>query len=181
MTCYKTHKPAHETQSGDANGTSQPSQPKRDRPGTTQRVPKVDFTGFENDKEFQRLLTRYPSLKVQLQTIYGLTLEPGPDEARTWNRQPLPGSNPQPMRKGRDRMRSRGRGDRGHRGGRGGQGGFKEVPEDRQRGPWTQEKGDKEALEVIKRTRKGNDDANEGMREFIELCQIKFANRKEGI
>ena len=30
-------------------------------------------------------------MKVQLQAIYGLTLEPGPDEARSWNRQPLNG------------------------------------------------------------------------------------------
>ena len=141
---------------------------------------KVDFTGFENNKELQRLVSRYPSLKVQLQTVYGLTLEPGPDEARTWNRQPLPGSS-QPVHDAR--RRGRGRGDRGHRGGRGAKGGWNDVPEERQRGPWTQEKGDKEALGVIKKMREGSigegDDASEGMREFVELCMIKFGKDQE--
>lgn len=154
----------------------------RDRPGTTQRIPKVDFTGFENDKEFQRLLSRYPILKVQLQAIYGLTLEPGPDEARTWNRQRLPGFDPPRLysRGGRSRGRGRGRGD-GRGGGRGGR--FDPGPDEGEReyGAWTQAKGDKEALKVMKKLR-GDDqqltDLNEGMREFVELCQIRFGDKE---
>ena len=153
---------------------TQKSQPKRDRPGTTQRIPKVDFAGFEHDKDFQRLLYRYPSLKVQLQTVYGLTLEPGPDEARTWNRQPLPGFQAPPVVRTNRGGRGRGRGDRGGRGSR--NHGWNSMPEERQRGAWSQAKGDKEALEVIKKMRGDEGEAGEGLREFVELCRIKFAD-----
>lgn len=148
---------------------------KRDRPGTTQRVPKVDFASLEKDADFKHLLSRFPLLKIQLQTIYGLTLEPGPDEARSWNRQPLYGQHRPEPPSFRGRGRGRGRGsDRGGRGGRG-RGGF-EANEDRQHGPWTQEKGDKEGLAVIKKMRLGGEDDRkaEGMREFVELCVLKF-------
>lgn len=157
-------------------------QPIRDRPGTTQRAPKVDFTGFENDKDFQRLLVRFPLLKVQLQTVYGLTLEPGPDEARSWYRQPLPGAEtPRPhVREARDRrgVRARGRG-RGSRGGGRDKYEATAAQDERQRGQWTQEKGDKEARSVIKNMREStteHDDQSEGMREFVELCRIRFGD-----
>ncbi len=137
-------------------------------------MPKADFTGFENDVELERLLSRYPLLKVQLQGIYGLTLEPGPDEARSWNRQPLPGAVTSYHSSRGARGRGRGRGNFSNRGGYPG----KTFPEqEREHGPWTQAKGDKEALSVIKNMRKDGsekDDLCEGMREFIELCQIKF-------
>ncbi|KAK3721711.1 hypothetical protein LTR37_002876 [Vermiconidia calcicola] len=172
IACYKPHKQSHET-TKDTVSSQAPVTTKRDRPGTTHRVPKLDFTGFENDKDFLRLLSRYPSLKVQLQMVYGLTLEPGPDEARSWNRGPLPGFAQQHMRGGA-RGRARGRGQRGGRAGRGG--GYESFdPEERQRGPWTQEKGDKEGLGVIKKMREsGDEEDGEGLREFIELCGIKF-------
>ena len=51
------------------------------------------------------------------------------------------------------------------------------MPDERQRGPWTQDKGDKEALAVIKKMREGRegeDDAAEGMREFVELCRLRY-------
>ncbi|KAK6396084.1 hypothetical protein LTR65_010194 [Meristemomyces frigidus] len=176
-----THKTTHADD--EATKIQQEARVKRDRPGTTQRVPKVDFAGLEHDAEFKRLLARYPLLTVQLQTIYALTLEPGPDEARSWNRQPLYGEQRPEPRSFRGRGRGRGargfdRGGRGSdRGGRGGRGrgGF-QANEDRQHGPWTQEKGDKEGLVVVKKMRLGNeDDAKaEGMREFLELCQMKF-------
>jgi zinc finger HIT domain-containing protein 3 len=143
----------------------------------------VDLTGFENDPEFKRLITRYPQLKTQLQVIYGLTLEPGPDDERSWNRRPLFAD---PTARG---GHNRGRG-RGHsRGGRGGRHGVKrgryEIPaEGRPRGSWTQDKGDKEALAVMKKMRaaapNGLADAKtDGMREFIDLCLMKFGPDRE--
>lgn len=50
------------------------------------------------------------------------------------------------------------------------------MNENRQHGPWTQEKGDKEALAVMKKMRSGaeEDVRAEGMREFIQLCHMKF-------
>lgn len=127
----------------------------------------------------QRLLIRYPLLKVQLQAAYALTLEPGPDEARSWNRESLPGFE-QPV--DTHQRRGRGRGARVGRGGLGRGGRDLPVPEERQRGPWTQTKGSKEALDVIKRMREGerDDDEAEGLREFITLCQIKFGVKSEG-
>lgn len=158
-------------------------QPKQDRPGTTQRIPKADFTGFENDKEFQRLLTRYPLLKVQLQAVYGLTLEPGPDDARTWNRQRLPGFDPPQFqsRGSRGRGRGRGRGSSGRGGARGGGFGKDEGRDEREYGAWTQAKGDKEALEVMKKMRGEDeqlDDLHEGMTEFVELCRIRLGEEE---
>ncbi|KAK0268054.1 hypothetical protein LTR91_001581 [Friedmanniomyces endolithicus] len=168
---------------------------KLDRPGTTQRTPKVDFTGFENDPDFKRLLTRYPTLQAQLQLSYALTLEPGPSEKWTWNKQPLLSSlypSPsQPSNRGQGRGRGRGRGRYDQRGGgrgmrgsfRGGRGmNFEEPPEDREQGSWTQAKGDKEALLAIKKMRMGggeDDERAEGMREFGELCLIKFGPESE--
>lgn len=165
---------------------------KRDRPGTTQRVPKVDFTGFEDDAEFKRLLKRYPLLKAQLQVIYGLTLEPGPDDKWTWNKQPLlpPPFSGAPRRIFRGGA-GRGRGMRGARGMRGGRGrggydrdGGREAFEERQHGLWTHEKGDKEALLAMKKMKttgvgREDDERVEGMREFVELCQIKFGSGRE--
>lgn len=51
--------------------------------------------------------------------------------------------------------------------------------EERQHGMWTQEKGDKEALSVMRRMRLAGqeDEKAEGLREFGELCLIKFAPR----
>jgi hypothetical protein len=46
---------------------------------------KIDFTGFESDPELLRLLSRYPNLRIQLQSVYGLTLEPPPQEQRSFS------------------------------------------------------------------------------------------------
>ncbi|KAK5175368.1 uncharacterized protein LTR77_000507 [Saxophila tyrrhenica] len=177
VSCYKPHKALHDNEAPKDHS----AQPPKDRPGTTQRVPKVDFTGFENDKDFKRLLARFPLLKVQLQAAYALTLEPGPEDARSWNRGSLPGFT-QSLRGHRSRGRGRGfRGGRYHGGGRGGRDAV--IPSERQHGAWTQAKGDKEALDVIKKMKEsdGDDDgdAGEGVREFVQLCQIKFAPSTE--
>ena len=186
ITCYKPHKQYHlNTQAPSHNNASElPTVPLSDRPGTKQRVPKQDFTGFEEDAEFKLLLKRYPLLKMQLQAAYALTLEPGPDEARSWYRQPLPGvqSSSPISKRGNFRGRGRGRADRGRgmrrRGGFGGHGGHDEMSEERQHGAWTQEKGDKEALLVLKKMKQAGEDEEraEGMREFVELCSMRFGD-----
>lgn len=51
--------------------------------------------------------------------------------------------------------------------------------EEREHGAWTQAKGDKEALTVMKKMRGEDseaDDMNEGMREFVQLCQMRFGD-----
>ena len=181
------HKPTHpET---DNRNIAPP--PKKDRPGTTQRVPKVDFNGFENDPEFLRLLDRYPLLKSQLSTVYGLTLEPGLEDSKTWNRGPLPFAlehDSSSIRESRSRGSFRGaRGSRGSRG-RGGWNRFEcSAQEEREHGRWTQEKGDREAMKVIAKIREGSgnavrsDDATEGMREFIELVMLRFGDRANAV
>jgi hypothetical protein len=152
-------------------------------------VPKVDYTGFEKDKEFIRLLGRYPLLKVQLQTVYGLTLEPGPEEARTWNKNPLPAlpGYALPNYRGYS-SRGRGRGWRGDRGGRyrrGWPANEGSQAEDREHGRWTQEKGDREAVKMIAKMRDGSgdwrreDEPAEGMREFVELVRMRFGVKED--
>ncbi|KAK3111245.1 hypothetical protein LTR53_013700 [Teratosphaeriaceae sp. CCFEE 6253] len=195
-----SHAPLHTTEEPTVIQQQQQQQQqqhaKRDRPGTTQRVAKADFTGFEQDPDFARLLTRYPTLKPQLQLAYALTLEPEPSEKWTWNKQPLLASlyPEERARKHPPAHHSRGRGGRGGRGGRvafragrggsgGGSGSFGEPPEDRQHGLWTQAKGDKEALLAVKKMRMGDvgeaDERAEGMREFVELCLMKFGEGRE--
>ena len=53
-----------------------------------------------------------------------------------------------------------------------------EEPEERQRGVWTREKGDKEALAVMKKMRSGqtDDDRAEGVREFVRLVALRFGS-----
>lgn len=56
-----------------------------------------------------------------------------------------------------------------------------EEPEERQRGMWTKEKGDKEALSVLKKMRGGkeDDDRAEGVREFVRLVGMRFGSAAE--
>jgi hypothetical protein len=56
-----------------------------------------------------------------------------------------------------------------------------EEPEERQRGMWTREKGDKEALSVMKKMRSGkaDDDRAEGVREFVRLVDMRFGSGAE--
>ncbi|KAK4555569.1 hypothetical protein LTR86_007322 [Recurvomyces mirabilis] len=177
ITCYKTHKLNHTDE--EATVIQQAASRQRDRPGTKHRVPKVDFTGFENDAEFKRLMQRYAMLRAQLQVAYGLTLEPGPEDKFSWSRGPLLGALEQGrgrFSRGRGNDRRGGRGGRGMRGGRGGRHEAEERYEERQRGAWTQDKGDKEAMLAIKKMKTGEerDENAEGMREFVELCQMRF-------
>ena len=75
-----------------------------------------------------------------------------------------------------NRSRGRGRG-RGYRDFGGGRGGSEAWREERENGAWSREKGDTEALLAMKKmkTGAGDDDENaEGMREFVELCRIRF-------
>lgn len=51
------------------------------------------------------------------------------------------------------------------------------LPEMRQRGQWTQSKGDTEALDVIKKMR---EDEGDGMLEFVTLCRMKFGSGAAG-
>lgn len=207
LVCYRPHKADHELQrqkqeqaaSAQALGLSSatveaPASKPVDRPGTNQRIPKRDFSGFAEDPEFRRLLVRFPLLPAQLQLVYGVTLEPGPDEARSWSRQAWysDGVNRDGVsgggvfrRGGRGRGRGSTRGGRGRGFGRGWHGGGatnrvdlpygEKAPDDVQHGPWTQEKGDNEGLDVIRKMRNASDEVHaEGMEEFVQLCRLKF-------
>jgi hypothetical protein len=46
---------------------------------------------------------------------------------------------------------------------------------------WTREKGDKEALSVMKKMRSGkaDDDRAEGVREFVRLADMRFGSGAE--
>ncbi|RMY98231.1 hypothetical protein D0860_08545 [Hortaea werneckii] len=212
LACYKRHQSLHNTTIPPSSSsedpittTTQPPQsptrppssrprPDRPRPGTNhRRIPphKIDFTQFDTDPDFISLLHRYPRLKIQLQALYALTLEPGPEDARTWSREPLPGDAIPSTSQG-FHSRGRGGGRGGRRGGRGsgrggsGVGGDARTPAGgRQHGVWTAEKGEKEALGVMRRMRSGNrgttttsggggGDKAEGLKEFVEWCMLRF-------
>ncbi|KAI7353894.1 hypothetical protein KC354_g11351 [Hortaea werneckii] len=208
LACYKQHQPLHATTSSSSSSEEkekssttqpqqQPQQPtapsssrqRQDRPGPNRRGPKIDMTRFDSDPAFLALLHRYPRLRIQLQALYALTLEPGPEEARTWSRQPLPGESAPATGTGfGQRGRGGRRGGRGRgRGGGSGFGGNATPSEGRQHGPWTVEKGEKEALGTMKKMRVGSQNNNgssgggggggdkaEGLKEFVELCLLRF-------
>lgn len=138
-------------------------------------MPAADFSGFETDSEFQRLLGRFPNLRYQLQLVYGATMEPGPEDANGWSRQNWLDEE-RDVRRQDLRGRGRGRG----RGRNRGRGGYQEREptsvEDWQRGPWTREKGDQYGLSILHKMRDdaGSLELTEGMNEFVELCKIKF-------
>ncbi|TIA21793.1 hypothetical protein D6C83_08111 [Aureobasidium pullulans] len=87
IACFKQHKETHANdppkekpapaQPIAAETTTVPTTTRNALPGSTK---KVDFTNFESDPELLRLLSRYPNLRIQLQSVYGLTLEPPPQE-----------------------------------------------------------------------------------------------------
>ncbi|GAB7362513.1 hypothetical protein MBLNU230_g2833t1 [Neophaeotheca triangularis] len=168
LLCYKPHKASHEEEVQTSAPALQLSESTPNSTGS-QRQPKKDFSGFENDPDFLRLLTRYPMLKYQLQATYAMTVEPGPDDARTWTRHPY---NLPPGPTNRGRGRGRGNFGRGH--------GHGQSDEDRQYGAWSREKGDKEALSIIKKARSEDDESEmaEGMREFVMLCRMRFGDKQ---
>jgi hypothetical protein len=53
---------------------------------------------------------------------------------------------------------------------------YAEKPADEmQYGPWSQEKGDKEGTDIIKKMRNATDNVHaDGIEEFLQLCQMRF-------
>jgi hypothetical protein len=95
IACFKQHKESHATDPPKEQ-PSQKAEPAQPIPSETTPLPaarnplpgsskKIDFTGFESDPELLRLLSRYPNLRIQLQSVYGLTLEPPPQEQRSFS------------------------------------------------------------------------------------------------
>lgn len=112
-------------------------------------------------------MQRYPKLYYEISAVFALTLEPGPDDQRTWRESGLFSETQEhrsSFRGGRG-GRSRGRGGHHHQG----------EHDEKLRGPWTREKGDRQAQDVMHRLRHVDDEeVSEGMVEFIKLCGIKF-------
>lgn len=95
IACFKQHKESHAA-SPPKEQPVQSLQPTQPIPSESAASPvvrnslagstkKTDFTGFESDPELLRLLSRYPNLRIQLQSVYGLTLEPPPQEQRSFS------------------------------------------------------------------------------------------------
>ncbi|KAI5369892.1 Putative Zinc finger HIT domain-containing protein [Septoria linicola] len=185
--CSKIHKTTHENAqveiTAPAPQSEHPEQVRHEDRLQAQQDARLEtteqsrFHGFEHDPELKRLIARYPDLKHEIQLVYGLTMEPGPEEAYTWGNQKWFDDNHASQRARASQNRgNRGRG-RASGGGRGGRGRLPdELPfDERQRGPWTQSKGDKQGLEIMGKLRATHHlELSEGMREFIKLCSMKF-------
>lgn len=179
--CSKIHKTSHGNENDKEIVPSAPPALQQQEPAyqLTQTTLQPEFEGFENDPELKRLLSRFPHLQHELQLVYGVTIEPGPDEVHTWARQKWldDGSAQQQSRAMRSRG-GRGRGRGGFRGGyRGGHGNqADDLPfAERQHGPWTQSKGDKQGLDLLRKLQDVNHlELSEGMLEFVRLCAIRF-------
>lgn len=95
IACFKQHKETHANDPPKEQITQSilPTQPapsdSSQQPATRSALPgsskRIDFAGFESDPELLRLLSRYPNLRIQLQSVYGLTLEPTPQEQRSFS------------------------------------------------------------------------------------------------
>ena len=177
MPCSKIHKTSHENEHDKETVLSAPpvthQQELAEQP-PTQSDGQSKFEGFEEDLELKRLLSRFPHLRHELQLVYGVTIEPGPDEAHTWARQKWLDDGSAQKQQSRS---TRSRGGRGR--GRGGfRGGYQadELPfGERQHGPWTQSKGDKQGLDLIRKLQDvSHPELSEGMLEFVRLCALRF-------
>lgn len=124
---------------------------------------KPNFSSLENDVDLIHLMSRYPDLRIQLQSIYGLTLEPPPPD-------------PADQQDGFSSFRGRGRG-RG-RGGWRGRGRYGHTNQQPRQSQWNQAKGDKEAGDAFKRMRDREGDT-EGLAEFVKLITMKFGKAGE--
>lgn len=169
--CYKTHKAEHTQQplpqiepSKELQAQSvQDAEPKAAEPKATEqgftvaksKSKRPNFEGLESDPDLLRLLQKYSSLRIQLQSVYGLTLEPHPDEMRQQGG----------FRGGRGGFRGRGRG----------RGSF--MNQQGSHGKWSQAKGDKEAESLLKSQREG--DNSEGVEEFVQLIKMKYGSAED--
>lgn len=171
IACFKSHKETH------ANDVpvekpvtqTQPVAPVPEAPAVTpSRVfgsKKPNFSILETDADLANLMGRYPNLRIQLQSVYGLTLEPPP-------------SDPQDQQSS---FGSRGRGGRGGRGSggwRGQRGRYGQQSQQPRQSHWNQVKGDKEAADAFKRMRDREGDS-EGLAEFVKLITMKFGRAED--
>lgn len=182
MPCSKIHKNTHENNIDKQAAQSAPLASEGEQQPADQTAQingQLGFDGFENDPELRRLLSRFPHLRHELQLVYGVTIEPGPDEVHTWAKQKWfdDGSARHPSRMTGSRS-GRGRSRGGFRvGSRARQGDMaEELPvEQRQHGPWTQSKGDKQGMDLLRKLRGvSHPELSEGMLEFIRLCSLRF-------
>lgn len=168
LQCYKTHKSTHpQTENStldtgeadtDVSQSATSTDPAKTAPvfeqprlrHSTFRAQKQPFDSFDTDARLQRLI-RNDRLRLQLQSIYGLTLEASLGS----------------------RSRRGGYADRGGRGGRGrgrgGRGGRGDFHGGGSGGSWTQGKGDAEALERLRMLRDG---AGCEVDEFVKLVAL---------
>ncbi|KAF4551967.1 HIT zinc finger domain-containing protein [Elsinoe fawcettii] len=152
--CYRKHKLDHEGDDITTSGTAgkQDLATPNPLPGTRPRLPgqakAIDFSGFENDAVLLELFKKDPALRVKLQSIFGYTLEPPPGP-----------------RGGRGGYRGRGRGFAGR------------SANQSFGGPWTQAKGDTEALQKLKAMRE--EDENGNVAEFVRLVGLRFGDGPE--
>lgn len=85
VSCYKTHKPEHELQVDTRPVEKELGEPTKSEPKPAVRSKRQDkprFADLEKDEALSALFKQYPDLRVQLQNVYALMLEPDPDRAR---------------------------------------------------------------------------------------------------
>ncbi|EME88071.1 uncharacterized protein MYCFIDRAFT_18109, partial [Pseudocercospora fijiensis CIRAD86] len=171
--CYKSHKTTHSSEENAPRSTSTSLPEARTtethKPSQTPQK-KSPYANFENDQDFKLLMQRYPKLHHELSAVFAMTLEPGPEDQRTWRESGLFSEHRDDRRssffRGGRGGRSRNRGAHHHQQG---------EHDEKLRGPWTREKGDRQAQDVMHRLRNVDDEeVSEGMVEFIKLCGIKF-------
>ncbi|OCK85712.1 hypothetical protein K432DRAFT_421536 [Lepidopterella palustris CBS 459.81] len=162
LACFKSHKPLH-----DASRAALPpaetsiSAPTQNTPAQNPRPPPADFSALLTNPSIQALLTTHPTLRDDLRKIYAATLAPDPSQSEHNNH-----------------FRGRGCGFRNRGSGRGwfrGGGRGRDVPE------WTPERGERDALWMLRRAREGRWDGDaEGVREFVRIIGEAFGGAGEG-
>jgi hypothetical protein len=109
-------------------------------------TPKSSYNTLAQHPSLAVLFNQYPLLRAQLKAIYTNTFEPSSSTFPPHNR----GNSRNPRGRGRGR----------------GRGGYHDHVD---KGPWTPERGVKDALKEIKKLKEADGDMGMGMKEFLEL------------
>ena len=116
----------------------------------------TSYSNLLSSQQLQRLFLKYPLLRAQIKLVYKAALEPSRElsQENCEHHQQFKGRNDSDRHRGRGRVRG---------------GGRAKLQNERINSPWTQERGMKHAVRLLKDITGRNDKVGTGMEEFSKL------------